>query len=272
MSENRPEKKKKKQPVSDRRKFILNMARGFGLATMGGLIWSAYIDEATASELLLRPPGALKEDNFLKTCIKCGLCVEACPYDTLMLAKPGDHKPLGTPYFVPRDIPCYMCPDIPCVPVCPTGALDEKSVTTDDKLDINIADMGLAVIDKESCIAYWGIQCDACYRACPIFGTAITIEYSKNERTGKHAFMKPVVHADACTGCGLCEHACVTEKPAIFVLPRETAMGKAGNYYIKGWDKNDEKRLKDAKEIKTTTELSKDSALDSLNGNLGDLY
>ena len=272
MSGNRPEKKKK-QPLSDRRKFILGMARSVGIATLGGFVWSAYVDEVTASQLLLRPPGAIAEDDFLKTCIKCGMCVEACPYDTLLLAKPGDHKPLGTPYFVPREIPCYMCPDIPCVPVCPTGALDEPSVTTDGKLDINIADMGLAVIDKESCIAYWGIQCDACYRACPILGEAITIEYQKNERTGKHAFMKPIVHADACTGCGMCERACVTEKPAIFILPRENAMGKAGNYYIKGWDKKDEKRLKNAEEIKTTTDLSKQSASDKLNSDfLEDLY
>ena len=268
MSENRPENKKKKQPLSDRRKFILGMARGVGLATLGGFVWSAYVDEVTASELLLRPPGAIKESDFLKTCIKCGLCVEACPYDTLILAKPGDHKPLGTPYFVPRDIPCYMCPDIPCVPVCPTGALDESSVTTDGKLDINVADMGLAVVDEESCIAFWGIQCDACYRACPILGEAITIEYQQNKRTGKHAFMKPIVHSDACTGCGLCEKACVTEKPAIHILPRETAMGRAGDYYIKGWDKKDEQRLKNAKEIKTTTELSKQKASDKLNGDL----
>ena len=179
MSERKPEVKEKKQPISDRRRFILNMARGVGLTAMGGFIWSAYVDEVTASQLLLRPPGALKEDDFLKTCIKCGMCVEACPYDTLLLSKPGDNKPLGTPYFVPRAIPCYMCPDIPCVPVCPTGALDESSVTTDGVLDINIADMGLAVIDDESCIAFWGIQCDACYRACPILGEAITIDYQK---------------------------------------------------------------------------------------------
>jgi len=263
----------KQKPSGDRRKFILNMARGFGLTVMGGFIWSAYLDEAKASSLLLRPPAALPEDDFLKTCIKCGLCVEACPYDTLVLAKPGDHKPIGTPYFVPRDVPCYMCPDIPCVPVCPTGALDEQSVTDNGKLDINMAQMGLAVVDEESCVAFWGIQCDACYRACPIFGQAITIEYSKNERTGKHAFMKPVVHSDACTGCGLCEQACITEKPAIHILPREVAQGKAGNYYIKGWDKKDEKRLKDAKEIKTVTEISKQSASDKLNGNmLEDLY
>ena len=255
---------KKDQELS-RREFLLNGARGVGLAALGGLVWSAYVDEVTASTLLLRPPGALKEDDFLKTCIKCGMCVEACPYDTLMLAKPGDNKPIGTPYFVPRDVPCYMCPDIPCVPVCPTGALNEESVTTKGELDINIADMGVAVIDHENCIAFWGIQCDACYRACPILGEAITVEYEKNARTGKHSFMKPVVHTNICTGCGLCEKACVTEKASIFVLPREVALGKAGDYYIKGWDKNDEKRLENAKEIKTTTDISKRSAVDSLN-------
>ncbi len=261
-----------KKQGSDRRKFILDMARGVGIAALGGFVWSAFIDEAKASQLLLRPPGALKENDFLRTCIKCGLCVEACPYDTLMLARPGDHRPLGTPFFLPRDVPCYMCPDIPCVPVCPSGALDKKSVSTEGHLNIKSAQMGLAVVDQESCIAFWGIQCDACYRACPILGEAITIEYSKNERTGKHAFMVPIVHSGACTGCGLCEHACVTQKASIHILPREVAMGKAGNHYIKGWDKKDEKRLENAKEIKTTTEISKKSAVDSLNSGMKDLY
>ena len=261
----------KKEPISDRRKFIFDMARGVGVATLGGFVWSAYLNDAQAQKLLLRPPGAIKEEDFLKTCIKCGLCVEACPFDTLVLAKPGVHKPLGTPYFTPRDIPCYMCPDIPCVPVCPSGALDLESVLTDNKLDINKADMGIAIVDEDSCIAFWGIQCDACYRACPLLGEAITIDYQKNERTGKHAFLKPVVHSDPCTGCGMCERACVTEKAAIQIFPREIVQGKAGNHYIKGWDKDGDKRVKDAKAIKTTTEISKESALDSLNDS-GDLY
>jgi len=251
--------------VTDRRKFILQTARTAGVVALGGLMWSAYVDEVTANKLILRPPGALKEEDFLSTCIKCGMCVEACPFDTLSLAKPGDNKPLGTPYFEPREIPCYMCVDIPCVPVCPTGALDIKSVTTKNELDIDIAEMGVAVVDTKNCIAFWGIQCDACYRACPLLDKAIYLEYEKNERTGKHAFLKPIVDSDFCTGCGLCEHACVTKKAAITVVPRDLVIGSVGDHYIKGWDKADEKRLTNAHTQINTTEISKESAVDSLN-------
>jgi ferredoxin-type protein NapG len=256
-----------------------------GLTALGGLLWSGYTDEVKASPLVLRPPGAIKEDDFLTACIKCGLCAEACqnretnldketglPKEgTLKMAKGGDHKLIGTPYFIPTEVPCYMCEDIPCVPVCPSGALDQLSVSNDKgELDINKAQMGLAVVHKESCIAYWGIQCDACYRACPLLGEAITIEMQRNERTGKHTFMLPIVHDNICTGCGLCEIACVTEKPAIFVLPNEVSKGVAGDHYVKGWDKEDQSRVQDAKEIKTTTKLSNQSSTDYLNS--GDLY
>ena len=256
---------KKEAGGEERRKFLLTMARDVGLLAFGGFIWSAYVDEAIANKLALRPPGALKGKDFLATCIKCGMCVEACPYDTLKLAVPGSNVPTGTPYFEPRDIPCYMCTDIPCVPVCPTGALDEESVSTDGVLDINKADMGVAIVDTKNCIAFWGIQCDACYRACPLLDQAIYLEYDKNDRTGKHAFLKPIVNPDFCTGCGLCEHACVTKKPAIIVRPRELVMGEVGTHYVKGWDKKDEKRLEDAQEIHTVTERSKRKAIDNLN-------
>ena len=56
-----------------------------------------------------------------------------------------------------------------------------------------------------------------------------------------------------------------TEKAAIFILPRKVALGRAGDYYIKGWDKKDEKRLEKATSKTTETELSKDTAVDSLN-------
>lgn len=235
-------------PNASRRKFILNGAQALAIASIGGLVWSSYIQEAKAAPLVLRPPGALSEKDFLKHCIKCGLCVEACPFDTLRLARAGDNMPLGTPYFIPREIPCEMCWDIPCVPVCPTGALERDLVfnKTLQKLDISMAKMGVAVVDQKNCVAYWGIQCDACYRACPLIGEAIYLEYKRNERTGKHSYLLPVVDSDVCTGCGKCEKACITEKAAIFVLPLTVALGKVGTNYIKGWDKVDESRLQEA--------------------------
>lgn len=261
--------------MNERRTFILTMARGIGLGTLGALTWSAYVHEVKAAPLVLRPPGALREPDFIKSCIRCGLCVESCPYDTLLLAGPGDNRPIGTPYFVPKTVPCYMCEDIPCVPVCPTGALDTASVQSEKAgemvWDIRKMKMGVAVVDVKSCIAFWGIQCDACYRACPLLDEAIYLEYEKNERTGKHAYLKPVVDTDVCTGCGLCERACVTEEPAIFVLPSEVALGKVGDHYIKGWESEDEARLDNVEAEITTTEISKQSAIDSLN-DMGDLF
>ncbi len=264
---------------NNRRKFFATTLQSVGLTALGGLLWSGYSDEVKASPLVLRPPGALPEEDFLKACIKCGLCAEACVNrdsnknrdgssrpGTLQMAKGGDHRMIGTPFFVPTEVPCYMCEDIPCVPVCPSGALDELSVSNEKgELDIDKSRMGLAVVHKESCIAFWGIQCDACYRACPLLDEAITLEYQKNERTGKHAFLLPIVNSNICTGCGLCEIACVTEKPAIFVLPIEHSTGRAGSHYVKGWDKKDQERVKDAKEIETKNERSEAEAEDYLN-------
>jgi ferredoxin-type protein NapG len=223
--------------MPERREFLIKAVKGLGLAAGGGLLWGGYVKEGISAPLALRPPGAIEEDRFVASCLKCGMCVEACPYDTLKLAEPGDEIPVGTPYFIPRSVPCYMCPDIPCVPACPSGSLkrdlvSERTASGEYALNINLARIGLAVIDRETCIAYSGIQCDACYRACPLMDTAITIEYLRNVRTGKHAMLVPEVHADHCTGCGLCEKACITRKASIFVLPRDIAMGEAGSGYI----------------------------------------
>lgn len=118
---------KEKPPISERRKFFTNIAHNAGLGVMGGLLWGGYTDKAKSSPLTLRPPGALDEEDFLFACIKCGLCAEACvnrpsnisketgkprPY-TLQMAKAKDDVTIGTPFFKPLDVPCYMCEDIP---------------------------------------------------------------------------------------------------------------------------------------------------------------
>ncbi len=231
----------------DRRDFLSRLTAGAAAAAVGGVIWGGLVSEGRSAAMVLRPPGALPEKDFLGKCIRCGICVTACPYDTLFLAGPGTDAPTGTPRLVPRDVPCYLCTDIPCTAECPTGALEPALVSDDGgrTLDVNRTRIGLAVMDYENCIAAWGLRCDACYRACPLLDQAITLEHTRNERTGRHAVLLPKVHADTCTGCGLCERSCVTEKAAIFVLPREVALGRVGDNYIKGWEEGDEARIDD---------------------------
>ena len=252
--------------MTSRREVLKKLFKGATVAGTGGLIWGTAANETLKADLTLRPPGAIAEEKFLKACIKCGQCVEACPYDTLKLATPGNEKAIGTPYFKPREIPCYMCTNYPCTEACPSGALDLAKLITDSGSEpsINNAKMGLAVIHKETCIAFWGIQCDACYRACPLIDEAISLEKEKNPETKKHANLQPVVNSDVCTGCGVCERSCVTEKAAIKVLPRSIAMGAVGNHYIKSWEAEDEQRIENIPtDEKKDTDV--ESALDYLN-------
>jgi ferredoxin-type protein NapG len=215
-----------------RRRFLVKAAQsacGAGLMALGLGLYHRETKAMPAAAI--RPPGALPEDRFLGACIRCGLCVRDCPYDTLKLARLGEDVQLGTPYFTARDIPCEMCEDIPCLKACPTGALDPELDRIDD------ARMGLAVvIDQESCIAFQGLRCEVCFNSCPVRGEAITLDYRHNERSGKHALFIPVVHSDACTGCGKCEKSCILEEAAIKVLPLTVAKGAPGDHYRLGWE------------------------------------
>lgn len=246
--------------MQSRREALKFGLKAIILVSAGGFIWSKAVK--ADSLVLLRPPGAKYEKEFLASCIRCGLCVKACPFDTLKLAGIGSNIANGTPYFTPREIPCKMCKDIPCVVACPTNALDKKLVSKDDKLDINMARMGVAIIDTHSCIAYWGNRCDACYRECPLIDKALKLEYRRNERTAKHAFLLPVVDMDVCTGCGVCERVCITQNPAIKVMPREVVMGSIDQNYIRGWIGDDEKRLEG---VNTNIKLNIEKARDYLN-------
>jgi len=212
-----------------RRNFFASVCQGTALAATGGLVWSYLLtQQARATPFAIRPPGALADADFNARCIKCGQCVDACPYDTLKLATAGSGIPIGTPYFIPRETPCYMCEDIPCVPVCPTGALDHVLENIDDSR------MGLAVIDIENCLSWQGLRCEICFRECPVQGKAITVEHHPR-RISKHAMFVPLVHSDACTGCGICEKACPTQKAAIRVLQPELVQGQIGDHYRLGW-------------------------------------
>jgi len=221
----------KPKPAVNRRKFLADTARaacGVGVFGVGLGLFGKQARSLPADAL--RPPGAIAEDDFMSACVRCGLCVRDCPYNTLKLGEVGDDVPTGTPYFNAREVPCEMCEDIPCVPACPTGALDPSLTQIDD------ARMGLAVlVDQETCIAFLGLRCEVCYRVCPLIDKAITLDRSANARTGKHTLFIPVVHSDACTGCGKCERACILEEAAIKVFPTKLAKGEIGEHYRLGW-------------------------------------
>ncbi|MGB0713156.1 MAG: ferredoxin-type protein NapG, partial [Gammaproteobacteria bacterium] len=217
--------------MNSRRQFLADMARAtFGVGVFGVGLGMYAQRAASLPAQAIRPPGALPEADFLSACIRCGLCVRDCPFDTLKLATLGEDVATGTPYFTARDIPCEMCEDIPCVVACPSGALDPTLSDIDD------ARMGLAVlIDQETCLAFLGLRCEVCYQVCPLIDTAITLDREHNTRSGKHTFFKPVVHSESCTGCGKCEKACVLEEAAIKVLPQQVAKGELGAHYRLGW-------------------------------------
>ena len=218
-----------KNASNTRRDFLTRIGQGTALAATGGLVWMYLLNQqARATPFAIRPPGSLAEADFNARCIKCGQCVDACPYDTLKLATADAGIPIGTPYFIPKEIPCYMCDDIPCLKVCPTGAINPELE------NINDSRMGLAVIDIENCLSWQGLRCEICFRECPVQGTAITVEHHPR-RISKHAMFVPLVHSDACTGCGICEKACPTQKAAIRIVQPELVQGQIGDHYRLGW-------------------------------------
>ena len=217
------------------RKIVAGSLSAAASATLVGGAAGLFVRQANAlPPQALRPPGALAESDFTAACVRCGLCVRDCPYDTLKLGRFGDGVGPGTPYFTARDVPCEMCQDIPCIKNCPTGALDHALT------DINRSKMGLAVlIDQETCLNFLGLRCDVCYRVCPAIDQAITLEKIHNPRSDRHALFLPTVHSEHCTGCGKCEKGCVLEEAAIKVIPIALAQGRLGGHYRKGWEEKE---------------------------------
>lgn len=194
--------------------------------TLGGVLIAALVarnllrSRSARATHALRPPGALADDEFDARCLRCGLCVQRCPFDILRLAEWEDPAPVGTPYFVARRDPCRMCPDLPCVRACPSGALDPLLT------DVRQADMGVAVlVGHETCLNYKGLSCGVCVRVCPLRGEAIALRTV--ERDGLR-IQVPTVNTAQCTGCGSCEKHCVLAHAAIRVLPRELGTGRSG--------------------------------------------
>ena len=158
------------------------------------------------TQSLIRPPGAMPETQFLRTCILCQECVRVCPTGGLRPAfLEGGLAAIGTPHLVPRQGGCALnpsCPDL-CAQVCPTGALQ---LIRPDQLKL-----GLASVDHSLCLAWdQGARCLVCVEACLVKAARV---YQG----------RIVIDPQACTGCGRCECGCPVAGSAIRVIPRQSA-------------------------------------------------
>ncbi|MDR1489334.1 MAG: 4Fe-4S binding protein [Desulfovibrio sp.] len=168
---------------------------------------------------LLRPPGALPEENFLDRCIRCGECMKACPTNSLQPAGFGSGaEGLFSPLLTPGRGPCEPDCNV-CGRVCPTGAV--RFLPLPEK---HRAKVGTAVVNKSRCVA-WAEdrRCVVCEETCP-YGSI------KLARIPGSDVSAPVVDAMRCFGCGYCEHYCVTRLPSIVVEPLNALRLASGSY------------------------------------------
>lgn len=153
------------------------------------------------NRVILRPPGALPEPEFLETCHRCGNCVKNCPANAIQPLQSQDPNLANTPYIVPDEQPCVICDSLACMYVCPSGALQKVFAE-----DIRI---GIAVFNAETCLRTKSVDCTYCVDTCPIGKEAI-----------KFASDGLVEVLDSgCTGCGVCQYACPTDPKSIVVEP-----------------------------------------------------
>ncbi len=184
-------------------------------------------------ETALRPPGAVSD--FLSRCIRCGKCLEACPYDSIRFLGITAGAQAHTPYVDPLTTPCYLCrqrdPDgndrplgryLLCGDVCPSGALTR--IVNDPQVLATVPDplkMGVSVLDRDLCLAWKYDSCGECYYNCPLKDKALLARPPGEQLEGE-AGLRPHVDPDACIGCGMCNFVCpVQQHIADAVVSRE---------------------------------------------------
>ena len=208
-----------KQPVEQRqtidlskRAFMFTSLIGAAIAPLLKLNFVKASNKGEAT--IIRPPGAMDEDVFLKLCIRCGECMKVCKtnglHPTLL---EGSIEALWTPKLIPRLGYCdYGC--VLCTRVCPSGAL--KRLPLEEKREIAL---GKARIDHNRCIPWVGyarlpelekkwqdFNCGVCEEVCPVPTKAI--HFNTYVDAQQRELRRPFVREEVCVGCGFCEKVC----------------------------------------------------------------
>ncbi len=176
-------------PDISRRGFILSLVSGVlvipAVRLSGKLRGNWY-------HKVIRPPGALAEEEFLKRCIKCGQCMRVCPTNVIQPGGfEGGLENLWTPVLNNRigSSGCQLnC--VACGQICPTSAI--RPITLSEKLgtgefaEAGPIKLGTAFLDRGRCLP-WAMNkpCIVCEENCPVSPKAIyTQEFFNTIRDG----------------------------------------------------------------------------------------
>jgi len=180
-----------------RRSLLKLAAASIAAASLGALA------KALPRRRVVRPPGALVEEEFLARCLRCSQCIQSCTTGALTACTLADGLLLwGTPKVDPLKAPCEAfagrCEEKrPCAESCPTGAIVYTPVVK----------IGSVKWIKENCLAYQGKQCLVCLEVCPSRGAI-------KARRGVPRF-----NSSRCVGCGRCVNACPAQPKALYLTP-----------------------------------------------------
>jgi len=189
--------------IEERRTFLKA-----GVAAGAALILSPLLPRFSAQSTVIRPPGALREETFLSTCVRCGECMRVCPSQGLRPVFLEESLfAFYTPQLVPRIGECQLC--MLCWQVCPTGALVE--------VDAESMKIGTALVNRDTCLEWTKESvCLVCAEVCPFQAIEVVSTGGRGAGRGRSG---PQVNRSLCSGCGACEHHCPQEPTAIAVSP-----------------------------------------------------
>ena len=192
-----------------RRRFIWSSAAG--LLTLG-LVRTGFSSKVSAAHVV-RPPGALAEDEFLDRCVRCQECVKICSTTGKGLQPAfleSGWEGIWTPIIDARHGYCEFNCNL-CSQVCPSGAIHPIELEEKKKLKI-----GLAHFDKSRCIPWYRNEdCLVCEEHCPLPEKAIKFDIREvRAQDGTRRVVKfPYVDEELCIGCGICVTKCPVEGP-----------------------------------------------------------
>ena len=199
------------------RRGFLSLAAGSAAAVAGGAGIAgatkglgANLEDPNAVRPV-RPPGSVPEQAFLEMCIRCGECFKVCPNNVLQpLGFEQGLEGLWTPAVAADWAGCESSCNA-CGEICPTGAI--RPLPLSEKKEVR---MGIAIVNESTCLPFAEREaCQLCVDECvaagynaiefTTAGTEVDDAGSPIEGTG---FLAPVVLADKCVGCGLCQTRC----------------------------------------------------------------